>query len=63
MAQLRPGIEYHFHNGVPDRSFARGVGRIITFQDHRLRGPARALLVIEKRVRSDVVTLALGHGQ
>jgi two-component system KDP operon response regulator KdpE len=35
----------------------------MTSQDQRLRGPARALLVIEQRVLSDVVKLALGHGQ
>ena len=31
-------------------------------QDQRLRGPARALLVIEQRVLADVVRLALDHG-
>ena len=35
----------------------------MTSQDRRLRGPARALLVIEQRVLADVVKLALGHGQ
>jgi hypothetical protein len=34
----------------------------MTSQDQRLRGPARALLVIEKRVLADVVRLALNHG-
>src|SRR5678816_195340 len=29
--------------------------------DHRLRGPARALLIIEQRVLADVVKLALTH--
>lgn len=32
-------------------------------QDQRLRGPARALLVIDQLVLADVVKLALGHGQ
>lgn len=34
----------------------------MTSQDQRLRGPARALLVIEHRVLADVVKLALNHG-
>lgn len=34
----------------------------MTSQDQRLRGPARALLVIEQRVLADVVRLALNHG-
>ena len=34
----------------------------MTSQDQRLRGPARALLVIEQRVLADVVKLALNHG-
>ena len=34
----------------------------MTSQDQRLRGPARALLVIDQRVLSDVVKLALNHG-
>ena len=34
----------------------------MTLQDQRLRGPARALLVIDQRVLSDVVKLALNHG-
>jgi len=34
----------------------------MTYQDQRLRGPARALLVIDQLVLSDVVTLALHHG-
>jgi DNA-binding response OmpR family regulator len=32
-------------------------------QDQRLRAPARALLVIDQRVLSDIVKLALNHGQ
>jgi DNA-binding response OmpR family regulator len=32
-------------------------------RDQRLRGPARALLVIDQLVLADVVKLALGHGQ
>jgi len=35
----------------------------MTSQDQRLRGPARALLVIDQRVLSDIVKLALNHGQ
>src|SRR5687767_8051388 len=35
----------------------------MTSQDQRLRGPARALIVIEQRVLADVVRLALNHGQ
>lgn len=31
-------------------------------RDQRLRGPARALLVIDQRVLADVVSLALNHG-
>src|SRR3954464_14822899 len=34
----------------------------MTSQDHRLRGPARALLVIDQAVLADVVKLALNHG-
>jgi DNA-binding response OmpR family regulator len=34
----------------------------VTPQDQRLRAPARALLVIEQRVLTDVVRLALNHG-
>lgn len=34
----------------------------MTSHDQRLRGPARALLVIEQRVLADVVKLALNHG-
>jgi hypothetical protein len=34
----------------------------MTPEDQRLRGPARAFLVIEQRVLADVVTLALNHG-
>jgi two-component system KDP operon response regulator KdpE len=34
----------------------------MTSQDQRLRGPARALLVIEQRVLADLVKLALNHG-
>jgi len=34
----------------------------MTSQDQRLRGPARALLVIDQPVLADVVKLALGHG-
>jgi DNA-binding response OmpR family regulator len=35
----------------------------MTSQTQRLRGPARALLVIDQPVLADVVKLALGHGQ
>src|SRR5688572_18987688 len=35
----------------------------MTTQDQRLRGPARALLVVEHSVLAGVVKLALGHGQ
>jgi DNA-binding response OmpR family regulator len=35
----------------------------LTSQDQRLRGPARALLVIQEGVLADLVKLALGHGQ
>ena len=35
----------------------------MTSQDQRLRGPARALLVIEQAVLADIVKLALKHGQ
>jgi DNA-binding response OmpR family regulator len=34
----------------------------MTSQDQRLRGPARALLVIDQPVLADVVALALNHG-
>lgn len=34
----------------------------MTSQDQRLRGPARALLVIDQLVLADVVRLALNHG-
>jgi DNA-binding response OmpR family regulator len=34
----------------------------MTSLDQRLRGPARALLVIEHRVLADIVRLALNHG-
>ncbi len=34
----------------------------MTSQDQRLRGPARALLLIDQPVLADVVTLALSHG-
>lgn len=34
----------------------------MTSQDQRLRGPARALLVIDQPVLADVVRLALNHG-
>ena len=34
----------------------------MTSQDQRLRGPARALLVIDQPVLADVVKLALNHG-
>ena len=36
---------------------------IMTSQTQRLRGPARALLVIDQLVLADVVKLALHHGQ
>lgn len=32
-------------------------------RDQRLRGPARALLVIDQRVLADIVSLALNHGR
>ena len=35
----------------------------MTSQNHRLRGTARALLVIDQRVLADVAKLALSHGQ
>lgn len=35
----------------------------MTTHDLRLRGPARALLVIQQRVLADIVRLALNHGQ
>lgn len=35
----------------------------MTSQDQRLRGPARALLVIDQSVLADIVKLALSHGQ
>ena len=35
---------------------------MMTSHDQRLRGPARALLVIEQHVLADVVKLALNHG-
>jgi len=35
---------------------------IMTSQDQRLRGPARALLVIDQPVLADVVKLSLNHG-
>jgi hypothetical protein len=38
------------------------VSTAITSQDQRLRGPARALLVIDQLVLADVVKLALNHG-
>jgi len=34
----------------------------LTSHDHRLRGPARALLAIDQRVLADMVKLALNHG-
>src|SRR4029079_3687403 len=38
-------------------------GTFMTSQDQRLRGPARALLVIDQPVLADVVKLALNHNQ
>jgi len=35
---------------------------IVSSRDQQLRGPARALLVIDQRVLADIVTLALSHG-
>jgi two-component system KDP operon response regulator KdpE len=35
----------------------------MTIEDQRLRGPTRALLVIEQVVLADIVKLALNHGQ
>lgn len=35
----------------------------MTSHDHRLRSPARALLVIDRPLLADVVKLALNHGQ
>jgi DNA-binding response OmpR family regulator len=34
----------------------------VTSQDQRLRGPARAVLVIREAVLADLIKLALGHG-
>lgn len=35
----------------------------MTSHDHRLRSPARALLVIDQPVLAEVVRLALNHGR
>src|SRR5688572_17653943 len=61
--QILPRWRWKWYCAVQGRTrfvFPRRI--TMTSRDQRLRGPARALLVIDQLVLADIVKLALNHG-